>query len=153
MQLNSIWHLINKSFFKKYFYPSTQNTSLAWINKKGFLHHLSWNHFGALYWLDSSFEHHYLELTGSSLPQNSVTVRPGRTSHNISLHVLFAQGMEAFRILTILSLFTNVFYCVLGDECSDAAKAYNQCTEKYEINLNTFESTPTIYCVTFHFNQ
>ena len=48
--------------------------------------------------------------------------------------------MEAFRILTILSLFTNVFYCVLGDECSDAAKAYNQCTEKYGIN-NSFTNS------------
>ena len=45
--------------------------------------------------------------------------------------------MEAFRLLTILSLITNVFYCVHGDNCSDAAKEYNQCTKQYDKFINT----------------
>ena len=78
-------------------YTITPCSGLVKINKKMFfiicpgtilVHYIA---------LAGQFEHHYFELTGFSPSQNSVTVRPGRTSHNISKHVCICTRNGGFQ--------------------------------------------------------
>ena len=46
---------------------------------------------------------------------------------------LFALGMEAIKLVAFISLvITNVLHCAEADKCSEATKAYNECSEKYK---------------------
>ena len=55
---------------------------------------------------------------------------------------LFALGMEAIKLVAFISLIiTNVLHCAEADKCSEATKAYNECSEKYK-NLKYYILSP-----------